>query len=130
MPTSTNSPSKMRGSMGLIRGYPSERSVARRQSFPVAVCRRTKTSAIRGDSSENVRQATTPEERYKAVRRPEQPRQATWRSSQALRGRAASRQTTTRSLAFRVPSQAPTGQAFDMTMPLCLSSSMRGWSFG
>jgi hypothetical protein len=52
------------------------------------------------------------------------------RSSQALRGRAASRQATTRSLAFLVPTQAPTGQDLDMTMPLCLSSSMRGWSFG
>lgn len=96
----------------------------------MAVCRRAKTSAIRGDSSENVDQATTLGERYKTADWSEQPRQPTWRPNQALSGRAASRQTTTRSLAFRVPSQAPTGQAFDMMMPLCLSSSMRAWSFG
>ena len=56
--------------------------------------------------------------------------QATWRSIQPLRGRAACRQAITRSLALLVPSQAPTGQDLDMTMPLRLSSSMRGWSFG
>src|SRR5690242_21512450 len=51
----------------------------------------------------------------------------TQRSIQTLSGRAAFRHVTTRSLAFFVPSHAPTGHDFDITMPLYLSSSIRGW---
>jgi hypothetical protein len=48
MPTSHNSSSKIRGSSGLIRGYPSERSVASRHRLPVAAWRRAKMPAMRG----------------------------------------------------------------------------------
>jgi hypothetical protein len=58
IPTRTNCSSKMMGSMGLIRGKPSERSVASMQRFSVAVCLRTKISAILGASAANSVQAT------------------------------------------------------------------------
>jgi hypothetical protein len=45
--------SKKRGSIGLIRGKPSGRSVPSMQRFPVAACRRAKTSAMRGAASAN-----------------------------------------------------------------------------
>jgi hypothetical protein len=53
--------------MGLIRGYPSERRVARRQRYRVAVYRRANTSAARGDCSENSCQVTTDRGHYSAV---------------------------------------------------------------
>src|SRR5215217_2792281 len=48
MPTIHNCPSKILGSIGLIRGNPSERRVASMHKLPVAAWRRVKMAAIRG----------------------------------------------------------------------------------
>jgi hypothetical protein len=54
-----SSPSKKRGSIGLIRGDPSGRMVPSMQRFPVAACRRPKISAIRGAAWLNSDQLVT-----------------------------------------------------------------------
>jgi hypothetical protein len=53
MPPTISRPSKIRGSIGLIRGKPSDRSVASMHRFPVFAWRRTKISAMRGAPSAN-----------------------------------------------------------------------------
>jgi hypothetical protein len=52
-------PSKIRGSIGLIRGNPSARRVASMHRFPAAAWRRTKISAIRGAAAANSSQVAT-----------------------------------------------------------------------
>jgi len=54
----------------------------------------------------------------------------TWVSSHWFSGRAATRKSTTRSLALAVPIQAATGHCFQAMRPLWRNRSMRGWPLG